>query len=96
MTDGNNQWLDANNHNASYYSPFGYFPNKRIATSLTTAAQSRNAMDAKTLEACTAAKAAGLLVYTIGFDTGSDIDSQGKALLRNCASADPSGVGKLT
>ncbi|MBS7697824.1 MULTISPECIES: TadE/TadG family type IV pilus assembly protein [unclassified Chelatococcus] len=96
MTDGNNQWLQANNHNDSYYSPFGFYTNNRIASGLTTTQAARNAMDAKTLEACNNAKAAGLIVYTIGFDTGSDIDAQGKTLLRDCASADSSGTQKLT
>ena len=96
MTDGNNQWLQASNHNGSYYAPFGYYTNNRIASGLTATQAARNAMDAKALEACNNAKAAGLIVYTIGFDTGSDIDNQGKTLLRDCASADSSGTQRLT
>ncbi|MBS7704364.1 TadE/TadG family type IV pilus assembly protein [Chelatococcus asaccharovorans] len=96
MTDGTNQWLQANNHNGSTYTPFGYYTNNRIASGLTATQAARDAMDAKTLEACNNAKAAGLIVYTVGFDAGSDIDDQGKTLLRNCASADSSGTQRLT
>ncbi len=40
------------------------------------------------LEACTNAKAAGILVYTVGFATSSDpIDQEGLAVLQNCATS---------
>ncbi len=45
-------------------------------------------MDAKTLEACTNAKAAGVKIFTVGFSSGGNgISSAGKALLEACASA---------
>ncbi|PWB93099.1 hypothetical protein C5689_14670 [Methylosinus sporium] len=47
---------------------------------------SRSAEDDLTLEACTAAKAAGVEIFTIGFSISSDpIDDQGLTLLKNCA-----------
>jgi Flp pilus assembly protein TadG len=46
----------------------------------------RNALDELTLESCTNAKAAGIIVYTIGFSISTDpIDAQGLTLLQNCA-----------
>jgi Flp pilus assembly protein TadG len=97
MTDGMNVWESANNHNGSQYSPFGYYISGRLTDDeqINSATEAAEAMDAKTLEACTNAKAAGILVYTVGFDTGSDITEQGRALLRNCASTDPTGTQKL-
>jgi Flp pilus assembly protein TadG len=107
MTDGMNVWSTAkqvngdgrDNHNKSQYSPFGYYISERLKTAddeqISSATEAAEAMDAKTLEACTNAKAAGILVYTVGFDTGSDITEQGRALLRNCASTDPTGTQKL-
>ena len=46
-----------------------------------------NFMDAKTLEACTNAKAAGVKIFTVGFSSGgSGISSDGQALSQACAS----------
>jgi hypothetical protein len=45
-------------------------------------------MDSKTLTACTNAKAAGIMVYTVGFSVSSDpIDAAGLDLLKNCATS---------
>jgi len=99
MTDGMNVWSAANNHNKSQYSPFGYYTSERLKTAdgkqISNGTEAAAAMDAKTLQACSNAKAAGITVYTVGFDTGSDITEQGRALLRNCASTDPTGTQKL-
>ncbi len=52
----------------------------------TNASNWRQQMDAALLAACANAKAAGVIVYTVGFSILSDpIDSEGLALLRSCA-----------
>jgi hypothetical protein len=53
---------------------------------ITTAGQSRAALDELTLQACTNAKAKGIVIYTVGFSVTSDpIDAQGQNLLQACA-----------
>ena len=48
--------------------------------------QSRAALDELTSQACTNAKAKGILIYTVGFSVSSDpIDQQGQNLLQACA-----------
>ena len=92
MTDGFNNWsAAANTWGLSNYEAPGYFTlaNGRMPPgnqNITSLAQSRAALDELTLEACTNAKAKGIDIYTVGFTVSSDpIDSQGKALLQNCA-----------
>jgi Flp pilus assembly protein TadG len=88
LTDGMNSWSAMNNHNRSQYSPFGFYTDDRIATNLTTAAEARDQMDAKTLQACTNAKAQGIRVYTVGFSVATDpIDAKGLSLLQACATS---------
>lgn len=97
MTDGDNTWGTTGNANGSYYSPFGYFWNKRLGKADAPGKSCHNQdvsssnrtcyMDAMTLKACNAAKAAGIKIYTIGFSTaGQAISSAGQALLEACAS----------
>jgi Flp pilus assembly protein TadG len=90
LTDGMNSWSQPHppwtNHNLSQYSSFGYYTDNRIGTGITTPAQARAQMDAKTLEACTNAKAQGVRVYTVGFSVSTDpIDAAGLSLLQSCA-----------
>ena len=88
LTDGMNMWAAQNNHNKSSYSDFGYYVNNRLGTTAVDAASARTLMDSKTLTACTNAKAAGVMVYTVGFSVSSDpIDAAGLDLLRNCATS---------
>lgn len=88
LTDGMNAWGSENNHNKSQYSSFGFYTDNRIASGVMTATDARMQMDARTLEACTNAKAQGVRVYTVGFSVSSDpIDSDGLNLLRACASS---------
>jgi Flp pilus assembly protein TadG len=92
MTDGFNNWsAQPNTWGGSMYEAPGYFtlangrmpPGNQNITNLT---QSRAALDELTLEACTNAKAKGIVIYTVGFTISSDpIDAQGKTLLQNCA-----------
>ena len=102
MTDGTNSWTAAPYSPwGSLYEGLGYYVNGRINNYLsssispggqtcggssTTASSYRCQMDNLTLEACTKAKAAGVVVYTVGFSVSSDpIDSAGVSLLTNCA-----------
>ena len=53
---------------------------------ITTASQSRAALDELTLQACTNAKAKGIIIYTVGISVSSDpIDTQGQNLLQASA-----------
>jgi hypothetical protein len=88
MTDGMNNWGSASNHNGSIYSPFGFFTNKRLDPThqAANAAEARTQLDAKTLLACTNAKAQGVTIYSVGFSVPSDpIDAAGLSLLQQCA-----------
>ncbi|MBV8851216.1 MAG: hypothetical protein JOZ16_16710, partial [Methylobacteriaceae bacterium] len=92
MTDGYNNWSSVSNTwGGSMYEAPGYFAlaNGRMPPAnqnITSLSQSRAALDALTLEACTNAKQQGVVIYTVGFSISSDpIDSQGQTLLQNCA-----------
>jgi Mg-chelatase subunit ChlD len=88
LTDGMNSWSSLSNGSGSEYSSFGYYNDNRIGTGIATTADARKVMDAKTLEACTNAKAQGIRVYTVGFSVSTDpIDADGLALLQNCATS---------
>jgi hypothetical protein len=92
MTDGYNNWSAVpSTWGGSMYEAPGYFAlaNGRMPPgnqNITSLQQSRAALDELTLEACTNAKAKGIIVYTVGFSISSDpIDQQGQNLLANCA-----------
>lgn len=87
MTDGMNRWnMDTNNPNRSIYSPFGYYSSNRLNAAITTDTQATDAMDLRTKEACTNAKNAGILIYTVGFSVPTDpIDAKGMSVLQSCA-----------
>src|SRR4051794_3883757 len=92
MTDGYNNWsAAANTWGLSNYEAPGYYTlaNGRMPPTdqnITTAAQSRAALDELTSQACTNAKAKGIIIYTVGFSISSDpIDAQGQNLLQTCA-----------
>ena len=83
MTDGMNNYGATNNMNDSSYFSFGFARNNLIGQATTNGSAQNALLDAKTLTACTNAKAAGLVIYTIGF--GSDADGSA-TLLQSCAS----------
>jgi hypothetical protein len=88
LTDGMNSWGSLSNPSGSEYSSFGYYNDNRLGTGITTVAEARTRMDARTLDACTNAKAQGIRVYTVGFSVSTDpIDAAGLALLQNCATS---------
>ena len=66
MTDGENWHQSRSNHNKSTYHAFGYASKGRLGNTYTTSALLAQ-MNAKTLAACTNAKAAGIKVFTIAF-----------------------------
>jgi len=100
MSDGMNAWNDQpTNVVKSTYSAYGFFKNPDGTTSnarvpaayagMTSGTQARAAIDAMTLEACTNARNAGIIIYTVGFNVSSDpIDAQGLSVLQSCAGND--------
>lgn len=80
MTDGNNELVSSSNPaTLSHYSAYGHvrtgrFPQETIASGLAY-------INARTLAACTNAKAAGIIVYTVTFG----LNSSGRALWDQCA-----------
>jgi Mg-chelatase subunit ChlD len=82
MTDGENWHQAMSNHNKSSYHSFGYAVKGRLGTTYTNTALV-NQMNAKTLAACTNAKAAGIQVYTVAFRLD---DAATLAMLASCAS----------
>ena len=92
MTDGQNTWSDAANAlNGSTYSAYGFYKaaNGRLPTThqdITTETQARAAMDELVRQSCSAARAKGVIIYTIAFSVNSDpMDEQAKQLLKDCA-----------
>ena len=81
MTDGYNNYGGVNNMNDSTYFTYGFARNGLLGN----ATNDNNALDAlldaKTLQACTNAKAMGITIYTIAF--GNTADS---SMLQSCAS----------
>ena len=80
MTDGVNNYGGANNMNDSSYFTYGFARNALLGQATTDNSALDAMLDAKYLQACANAKAAGVVIYTIGF--GSDVDAN---LLRSCA-----------
>jgi Flp pilus assembly protein TadG len=83
MTDGENWHQARSNHNKSSYHAFGYAAKGRLGTTYTTSALVSE-MNARTLAACTNAKAAGVKIYTIAFRLEGNPTTT--AMLANCAS----------
>lgn len=84
MTDGDNYLASKSHHNRSVYAAYGMGSQNRLGTTYSDSGY-LNALNAKTLAACTNAKAEHITVYTVAF--GTEISSTGLNLLRNCASS---------
>ena len=83
MTDGQNTYSRySDNHNWTSYGAFGFGAKGRLGTTNSTSALVSQ-MNAKTLAACTNAKANGIVVYTISFRLESDAAT--RELLASCA-----------
>ena len=103
MTDGMNTWgAKSNALNKSDYEGPGYYTSSTTGSSrfpttdssgntllpITTSAGGTLALDQLTREACANARAAGIEVYTVGFESSDAISAQGKTLLKQCAGDD--------
>ena len=91
MTDGENTYYPNSSFLGSWYAAFGYSARDHLKIGTTSASSSQltTAMNARTLAACTNAKAAGIKIYTVGFEINSSSSSDpatALALLQNCAS----------
>ena len=86
MTDGMNNYGGENNMNDSSYFTYGFARKGLIGQVTNNNNTLDDLLDAKTLTACTNAKAMGIVIYTIGFGSGADGSA---GLLQSCAS-DPS------
>lgn len=81
MTDGENTHSYVNNMNkASWYVAYGYPYNGRLTGTSTRALQAE--MNRRTLTTCTNAKAAGIVIYTIGLNSPNATTT---TLLKSCA-----------
>ncbi len=83
MTDGDNVVASKTQHNRSVYAAYGFGAQDRLGTTYTQSGYN-TAVNAKTLAACTNAKAEGITVFTVAF--GTNISATGLSLLRQCAS----------
>lgn len=85
MTDGVNNYggNGGANQNASAFFTYGYAKDGHIGTTSSDNDTLVAKLDAKTLTACTNAKAKGIVIYTIGFGSGA---TASQTLLRSCAS----------
>jgi Flp pilus assembly protein TadG len=85
MTDGENTYPREGGsrytHNLTEYSAYGYLAQNRLGTMDYSSAITR--LDQRLTTACNNAKAAGVEVWTVGFDLGNNNNI--KNLLRNCA-----------
>lgn len=85
LTDGANVFGNAPNDLGSRYSSDGYLVDGRIGIEAGGASATNALMNARTLAACTAAKAAGIEIYTIRLE---EPDVATGTMLRECASAE--------
>ena len=81
LTDGENSVSGGSNgHNESVYTAFGFASSGHLGS--TSGNKAEEALDDKTAEVCSSIKAAGILVFTIGFKVYA---SGTQSLLKNCA-----------
>ncbi len=86
MTDGRNTYYPNSDFLKSWYGGYGYVAMNHLGTTSTNSTTLSATMDTRTVAACTNMKAAGIVVYTVGFDiTGSDA-ADALAVLQQCAS----------
>ncbi len=81
LTDGDNDVnAGVNNHNKSAYNAFGYAASGHLGA--TNGSTADTTLNTKTATVCDSVKAAGILVYTIGFQVSNSTIVN---LLKNCA-----------
>jgi Flp pilus assembly protein TadG len=87
MTDGANTYYPQSNiFLKSWYGAYGYVERGRLGTTSTNSSTLTEAMDDRTLEACTNIKKAGIIVYTVGFEITGTGAAAALDLLKKCAS----------
>ena len=84
MTDGVNNYNAVNNPNMSYYFTYGFAKDGRIGQVTSNNNTLTTLLNTKTLQACSNAKAMGIMIYTIGIGAGA---SGSTSLLQSCATA---------
>jgi len=82
MTDGSNTLGVKSNPLGSIYGSFGYVVDKRLGPSVTSEPSAADLMNAKTLAACTNAKADGIEIFTIRLE---EPDVKTGTMLKECA-----------
>ncbi len=82
MTDGMNNYGGVNNMNDSQYFTYGFARKGLIGQVTNDNNTLDDLLDAKTQTACSNAKAAGVVIYTIGFGSGANGSA---GLLQGCA-----------
>jgi len=81
LTDGDNDVnAGGNGHNKSQYNAFGYAAEGHLGS--TSGSNAVSTLNSKTLTVCSAIKAQGILIYTIGFQV---FNSTTQNMLKNCA-----------
>jgi len=88
MTDGENTYYPQSGFTLSWYSAWGHVWNGHLGTTSTDTDTLTTKMNERTLQACTNAKAAGVKIYTVGFEINAGTTSNPSAaltLLKNCA-----------
>lgn len=84
LTDGSNVFGNSSNELGSGYSSNGYLVDGRLGISAGGASSTNALMNARTLKACEAAKAAGITVYTIRLEEPNVATG---TMLKECASS---------
>lgn len=89
LTDGDNVMSETSNPNDGTYSGYGYIWQKRLKNASNVALDAgasgtdrRNAMDSRQKKTCAAAKAKGVIIYSIGVG----VSAHSKGILQECAS----------
>ncbi|MBN9036592.1 MAG: TadE/TadG family protein [Rhizobiales bacterium] len=82
LTDGSNVMGNRQTKLKSSYSSFGYLVDGRLGVAEGSSGDTNALMNAKTLEACTSAKQAGTVIYTIRLE---EPDVKTGTMLRDCA-----------
>ncbi len=86
MTDGANTYYPNSKFVKSWYDVYGYVSRGHLGTTSTSSSTLTAAMDVRTAQACANIKAAGVIVYTVGFEISGTGAAEALALLKSCAS----------
>lgn len=84
MSDGANWNYGTSNHNQSWFTAYGYHAQNRLGSPSNNTNTLIDTMNTRTQQACTNAKAAGIIIYTVALQIS---DSDTINLMRNCATS---------